>query len=432
MSVADEPIVGGSAPTASIEQARISLRTAPNRLLTGEEASEIVNAFVHWGGLVGIRWDVAFAQSTHETNRYRFGNQVAIGQRNPAGIGATNDGAAGLTFPTWRAGIAAYFIHLLAWCDRLDLARLIVADPQSLDPRVPLVAQVRATKGKATSWASLGGRWAVPGVGYGEAIARHHSAILATGQESTMGHVPKPPLNVRPVVPPKSSGTGYDLSATPRKPIGTCTHSMVGTLWGTDGHFRLPGTAGLTDFGIGQKDLGEGYAEIIQWCDPFGKVIPWANGEATGIEGGGRRFVDTFGVNQINRGLVSIETEDGGRPLDAQGRPSAPATAAQWSSLVWLTAYIHAEWCGQTAATFDWHLLHKEFATKDCPFPRIYTHLGELRSAIVAVMRHWQEGAAYPANGVVINGLRLTVPTGAAAPAIASPFIRMWRHFLAA
>jgi hypothetical protein len=245
------------------------------------------------------------------------------------------------------------------------------------------------------------------------------------------GHVPEPPINARPVVPPKSSGRGYDLSATPRKPLGTCTHSMVGTLWGTDGHFRLPNTAGLTDFGIGQKDTGRGYAEIIRWCDPFGKVIPWANGEATGIEGDGRRFVDTHGVGQINRGLVSIETEDGATPTDAQGRPTAPATAAQWSSLVWLTAFVHAEWCGQTAATLDWHLLHKEFATKDCPFPRIYNHLDALRAAVRAVMRHWQEGAAYPAGGVIIDGRRLAVPTRPVA-ASESPFIRALRALWAA
>ena len=61
----------------------------------------------------------------------------------------------------------------------MRLAYLIATSPATLDPRVPIVQQVRATKGAATTWRSLGGRWAVPGLMYADGIERHHNAILA-------------------------------------------------------------------------------------------------------------------------------------------------------------------------------------------------------------------------------------------------------------
>ena len=50
-------------------------------------------------------------------------------------------------------------------------------------------------------------------------------------------------------------------------PLATCLHSMVGTLWGTDGYFRNPEVQALTDFGIGQVAGDDGLAEILQWND---------------------------------------------------------------------------------------------------------------------------------------------------------------------
>jgi hypothetical protein len=190
VSVVDENIIGGGQPTATIDQCRRYLRDAPDRLLTDAEIDEIVAAFAWFGQLVGIRFDVAFSMSAHETNRYRFGGQVALVQHNPAGIGATNDGAPGLTYADWRTGIAAMFVHLLGWCNRLDLAPAINLDYRTLDPRLPLVAEARRTKGAAVTWRDLGGRWAVPGTHYGDGIEKHHSAIMAMAQEQPSMSIP--------------------------------------------------------------------------------------------------------------------------------------------------------------------------------------------------------------------------------------------------
>jgi len=112
----------------------------------------------------------------------------------------------------------------------------------------------------------------------------------------------------------------------------------------------------------------------------------------------------------VNRGIVSVELEDGARPVDAQGRPTAPATAGQWSSLCWLFAYIHDNWLGQWGDTFDWHMHHRDLATKDCPFPRIYDQTAEYTRTIRAIMRHWNEAAPYHEADWVIAGKGLVLP----------------------
>jgi hypothetical protein len=215
VSVVDENIIGGGQPTATIDQCRRYLRDAPDRLLTDAEIDEIVAAFAWFGQLVGIRFDVAFSMSAHETNRYRFGGQVALVQHNPAGIGATNDGAPGLTYADWRTGVAAMFVHLLGWCNRLDLAPAVNLDYRTLDPRLPLVAEARRTKGAATTWRSLGGRWAVPGLLYGDGIEKHHNAILALPAPPGEEKGPHMGLTIREAIIPAQNANRPKLPMVP-------------------------------------------------------------------------------------------------------------------------------------------------------------------------------------------------------------------------
>lgn len=190
MNVADAAIVGG-VPELTPAQCLAYLSTAPERGLSDAEIGAIVGAAFDYGARFGIRGDVAFAQLCHETNRFRFGGQVRPDQHNPAGIGATNDGAAGLVFDSWRAGILAYYVHLAAWVGGLVAVPAIAPFyTTKIDPRIPLVEAVRAAKGAASTWRELGGRWAVPGVGYGDAIARHFAAILALAPQGVSTMLP--------------------------------------------------------------------------------------------------------------------------------------------------------------------------------------------------------------------------------------------------
>jgi len=184
VATVDEPIVSAIVPACAPSQAVSYLVDVEGRVLSVDECQAVVAAFRKYGQLVGVRWDLSFAQSCHETNVYRFGGDVRPEQHNPAGIGTTGGGVPGLSFPDWDTGIAAMVVHLLAWCNRLDLAALIADPPSGLDPRIPLVIAGVNSKGPATTWRSLGGRWAVPGLTYGEGIQRHYNGVLAR---------PKPP-----------------------------------------------------------------------------------------------------------------------------------------------------------------------------------------------------------------------------------------------
>lgn len=158
--------------------------------LTTAERLEIVQAVWSIGQVWHIRPGIAFAQMCHETADFTFPGQVPITKRNPAGIGATNDGAPGLQYPSWSAGIMGYYVHLVAW---LGGPAVVPAATQfyntQIDPRLPLVERVRAVKGPVVTWADLGGRWAVPGDGYGAALDRKYAAILATEGATKMVHL---------------------------------------------------------------------------------------------------------------------------------------------------------------------------------------------------------------------------------------------------
>lgn len=178
MSLIDTAILD-SKPRASSAQARAYL-VATNAArakakgvapLSYDECRSVVASYWASGTTYAIAPDAALAQSILETDAYTFGGQVNAAQHNVAGLGATNDGASGGGWPTWAAGIAAQFVHLLAWCgDRRGDA----------DYRIAAVRGELAKQGKATTWRSLGGRWAVPGTTYGDGIEQHWQGIVAS------------------------------------------------------------------------------------------------------------------------------------------------------------------------------------------------------------------------------------------------------------
>lgn len=133
------------------------------------QADAIAAAYVTYGTLSGIGSLVPLAQAILETGCFTSARWVQA--CNPAGLGATNDGAWGGTFASPAAGIIAQYAHLLAYaCPAAQLTpvqqRLIAFDPR-------LVALERAgLRGVAPRWIDLNGRWAVPGLIYGQTILR--------------------------------------------------------------------------------------------------------------------------------------------------------------------------------------------------------------------------------------------------------------------
>ena len=115
----------------------------------------------------GVRAEVVFCQSMHETGWLQYGGQVSAWQCNFAGIGATNGGAAGASFSSVREGVRAQVQHLKAYASTASLNNACV------DPRFNLVS-----RGIAPNLEDLDGRWAVPGNGYGEGIYNMIQVLL--------------------------------------------------------------------------------------------------------------------------------------------------------------------------------------------------------------------------------------------------------------
>lgn len=80
-------------------------------------------------------------------------------QCNFGGLGSTGDGVSGASFGDVYTGLLAQAQHLKAYASTAPLNATCV------DPRFDLIE-----RGIAPKLEDLDGRWAVPGVGYGESI----------------------------------------------------------------------------------------------------------------------------------------------------------------------------------------------------------------------------------------------------------------------
>ena len=242
-----------------------------------------------------------------------------------------------------------------------------------------------------------------------------------------MGHVPKPPIDdlIERTTAKKVAGVGFDWMDHDRVPGATVLHSMAGTLNSCINYFPRPTTAALTDFGIGnaQDPRHPGFARIVQFNDIHGRREGWASGPVgpSAANPNGRPQGDgpawlahIGGAGAVNEAGVSIEHDDTTRADGTVGPiAAAPVSAHQWASSVWLQAWLHAEELHQTADTYRWNLWHCEIvgdAYKRCPGDRIRAYVEEYQAAVKAIMRHFQEGAPYPAGGLVINGMKIAAP----------------------
>ena len=145
--------------------------------LTSCSLEQLAEMFIEEGEAEGVRGDVAFAQSLHETGYFKFGGIVLPTQNNYAGIGALNGNATGqaASFPDPRTGVRAQIQHLKAYASTEALVN------ECVDPRFSLVARGVAPY---VEWLGAadnpqGRGWAVPGAGYGANVVKLLDQILA-------------------------------------------------------------------------------------------------------------------------------------------------------------------------------------------------------------------------------------------------------------
>jgi hypothetical protein len=136
---------------------------------------QIASAFTAFGQLTRIGNLLPFAQAWHETGG--FASERWVKSFNPAGLGATNDGAWGANFASPAEGVVAQYAHLLAYAatdEQLNVPQRVLVQ---LDPRLEPLVQ-RGWRGIAPRWIDLNGRWAVPGPTYGNSIIGIACTIL--------------------------------------------------------------------------------------------------------------------------------------------------------------------------------------------------------------------------------------------------------------
>ena len=169
-------IMGKAQATAS-QMAAFCLSKNASPQLPSCTVEELARMFIEEGEAEGVRGDVAFAQSLHETGYFKFGGIVLPSQNNYAGIGALNGNATGqaASFPDPRTGVRAQIQHLKAYASTEALVN------ECVDPRFSLVARGVAPY---VEWLGAadnpqGRGWAVPGAGYGTNIVKLLGQIMA-------------------------------------------------------------------------------------------------------------------------------------------------------------------------------------------------------------------------------------------------------------
>lgn len=211
--------------------------------------------------------------------------------------------------------------------------------------------------------------------------------------------VPAPPFDDRPIDPYMKANArpgGCGVSYGKLDPNGASfDHSMYGTLSGTDAYFRKRDICSLTPWGIGGYADGALDGKIYRWMDyyRYKDVVPWSSGPwiAPGM-GDGPAYVARYGVGGINGGGQAIETSDG-------GVKQYPMTQKQWTSLIWLKAYIahREEILSDEIREYLAFMHHREICKpnndpeyKDCPFPRIYNHTEQYLFGVVLLMSYFE------------------------------------------
>ncbi len=143
-------IIGKSECTAS-QMAQYLINLNPNAKSWALEYAQI---YIEEGESEGVRGDGAWIQSCKESGNFKFtgGTAVTFDQNNFCGLGVTSKGMKGNSFDTPRLGIRAQIQHLKGYATTAPLKN------PCIDPRYKYIS-----KGCASRFEDLAGKWAVPG-----------------------------------------------------------------------------------------------------------------------------------------------------------------------------------------------------------------------------------------------------------------------------
>lgn len=141
-----------------------------------DRLDEIIDAYTVYGRLTRIGNLMPFAQAIHETGW--FSSWRWTKNYNPAGIGATNDGAEGHIWRNPADGILAQYAHLTAYAVNPNEYTNTQANIVKQSPRYRILMQ-KNLLGTAPRWVDLNGKWAWPGTTYAQRIESIAETIMS-------------------------------------------------------------------------------------------------------------------------------------------------------------------------------------------------------------------------------------------------------------
>ena len=170
-TTAASPIMGPALLSAADLAAFLRANGAKPNITVSIDA--LAQIYIEEGQKVGVRGDVAFAQSIIETGWFGFErSMVEPGDNNFAGVGACDTCKRGFGFPDARSGVRAQ-VQLL----RIYVDPTVTAD--SLGERILLPGTLRlGFRGRVQSWWDLTGRWATAS-NYGNVVYGMYNRIVA-------------------------------------------------------------------------------------------------------------------------------------------------------------------------------------------------------------------------------------------------------------
>jgi hypothetical protein len=175
-----EAIAGGTATTImgtsrlGADELATWFTATRHKTNTTVPIGELATDYIDEGAAVGVRADIAFAQSMLETGGFSFpaGGQVRGTDNNFAGMGACDSCNGGLRFPDARTGVRAQLQQLRVYADPTLSNSML--NPPAVNPKLDR----HHLKGRVPTWAGLTGTWATART-YGDRIIAIYSEILA-------------------------------------------------------------------------------------------------------------------------------------------------------------------------------------------------------------------------------------------------------------
>lgn len=353
---------------------------------------------------------------------------------NAAGLGITGDADQNAASQMWTTGTDSAIAHIAHMCSYVygsgTFARWPATWPDVLliDKRFP--APIAAGY-SASVLDDLTNTWAVDNR-YGQKLADRANAIARDFADEvtpavepegddmavTFGRVPKP-ASINRHIPTKQNTAWDNLGKRAKPPDAVTWHRMIGTLNGTDNYFRTFANARQTKVGA-LTPIGIGVAEtdgktlagtIFEWnlCESDTENrAGWANGSVKSPYGDGKKYLDLFGINAVNRDIEAMEISGNyNTPLDPASRDAIVAWTA-WR------ADQYGAWLKERGETFDFTTFplipsqnnrsyvvwHQEFTIgtgKVCPGEVVIRETPALLARVADMLRQYQTGEPAPA-----------------------------------